>query len=29
MHMEEYYDSCGGYHEYIGVFDISQRLLLI
>ena len=26
---EGYHDACGGYHEYIGVFNISQRLLLI
>ena len=29
IHMGGYYGSCGGYHEYIGVFNISQRLLSI
>ena len=29
QYIEGYHDACGGYHEYIGVFNISQRFLLI
>ena len=27
QYMGGYQDACGGYHEYIGVFNINQRLL--